>query len=104
MISNHNIFLSNTFKNDFTSIIKYIKYDLKEPKIADKYYNLIISKINTLKYLPERNQIIPNLSGNSLNLRKLQIKNYFIIYKIDSNTRKHLYSTYFSWFSKLFKL
>ena len=50
MISNNefSIFPTATFKKEFLNIFNYIKYKLKEPVTADKFYKTILEKISTL--------------------------------------------------------
>ncbi len=45
--------LSIQAKEDYKSIIRYIKYKLLEPIIAERYAELIKNELNTLKYNPQ---------------------------------------------------
>ena len=42
--------LSNQAKNDYKGIIRYIKYQLLESTIAEKYAKLIRNELNSLEY------------------------------------------------------
>lgn len=82
----YKIFLTNKFKEELENIIYYIKYKLKEPVIADNMYHKIMQKILSLKFMPNRYaklDLLPNL-----NLRKLIIKNYIVLYKVYNNTNQ----------------
>lgn len=50
--------LSIRAKEDYKSIIRYIKYKLSEPNIAERYAKLIKNEINTLKYNLQKFAII----------------------------------------------
>lgn len=91
-----------TFKEELRDIIKYIKLNLREPLIAQKFYDEVIEKISSLKFMPERYTKIDVSNNRSKNLRKLPVKDYLIIYEVDKNTRTSFYFTYFSLYSKLF--
>ena len=56
MTSKFNIHFTNTFKQEFSSIIHYLKYTLKELITADNFYKLVIQKILSLESMPERNK------------------------------------------------
>ena len=74
--------LSIQAKEDYKSIIKYIKYKLLEPNIAERYAELIKDEINTLKYNPQKFAIIDHDIIKEYKLRKLIIKNYIVFYRI----------------------
>ena len=50
--------LSNKAKNDYKGIIRYIKYQLLEPTIAEKYAKLIRNELNNLAYQPQKFAVI----------------------------------------------
>lgn len=74
--------LSIQAKEDYKSIIKYIKYKLLEPNIAERYAELIKDEINTLKYNPQKFAIIDHDIIKEYKLKKLIIKNYIVFYRI----------------------
>lgn len=98
MISNNRFIVhpTATFKEELLNIIHYIKYNLKEPLIADKIYKTIINKISTLDFMPERYPKILGYSNKNPNLRSLIINNYIIVYKVVRNTRSSFHFTYIS--------
>ena len=98
MISNNRFIVhpTATFKEELLNIIHYIKYNLKEPLIADKIYKTILNKISTLDFMPERYPKILGYSNKISNLRSLIINNYIIVYKVVRNTRSRFYFTYIS--------
>ena len=79
--------LSIQAKNDYKSIIRYIKYKLSEPAIAEKYAKLIKSELDSLEYQPQRFAIIDYDIIKEYNFRKLIIKNYIAFYRIDENKK-----------------
>lgn len=85
-----------TFKEEFSNIIHYIKYNLKEPLTADRFYQTILKKISTLDFMPERYTKILGYDNKDKNLRNLIVNNYIIIYEVVPNTRPSFYFTYIS--------
>lgn len=81
--------------------IDKISYYLKEEKIAKKLIRNILNSISTLKHFPERYAKIEDI--NKDNIRKMLVKNYVVIYEVDSDTRASFYFTYLSWKTKLYK-
>ena len=71
----YDIKLSNQAKEDYKSIIRYIKYKLLETSIAEKYAELIKNELNTLKYNPQKFAIIDYDIIKQYKFRKLIIKN-----------------------------
>ena len=77
---------SANFKEELKSIIYHIRIILKEPLVAEKFYNNVIKKISSLSFMPERYTKIFNLKDKTRNIRKLPVNNYLIIYEINKNT------------------
>ena len=91
----YKIFITASFKNEMRDIIYYLKYKLKEPSIADKFYNKVIEEISLLNYMPALHQKIQIKCGKR-KLRKLLIGNYIVVYEVNINTRTSFYLTYIS--------
>lgn len=83
----YKIQLSIKAKNDYKRIIAYLKNELLEPSIANKYAELINSEIQTLEYLPQKYAIIDDDIVKKLEFRKLIIKNYIAFYKINEREK-----------------
>lgn len=79
--------LSIQAKEDYKSIIRYIKYKLSEPNIAERYAELIKNEINTLKYNPQKFAIINYDIIKQYKFRKLIIKNYIVFYRINEEEK-----------------
>lgn len=97
--------LSIQAKEDYKSIIRYIKCKLLEPNIAERYTELIKNEINTLKYNPQKFAIIDYDVIKKYKFRKLIIKNYIAFYRINEdekivNVERILYSVT-DWKNKL---
>lgn len=86
MAEKYEVILSIKAKEDLKSIIYYIKNNLKEPDIANKYAKMLKDEIKTLSYSPQRNAIIDNNIIKELKIRKLVIKNYIVFYRINEET------------------
>lgn len=83
----YKIQLSIKAKNDYKRIISYLKNDLLEPSIANKYIELINSEIQNLEYFPQKHAIIDDDIVRKLEFRKLIIKNYIAFYKINEREK-----------------
>ena len=83
----YKIQLSIKAKNDYKKIISYLKNDLLEPSIANKYTELINSEIQNLEYFPQKHAIIDDDVVRKLEFRKLIIKNYIAFYKINEREK-----------------
>ena len=79
--------LSIQAKNDYKSIIRYIRYELLEPIIAEKYAELIRNELNSLEYQPQKFAIIDYDIVKKYNFRKLIIKNYIAFYRINEDEK-----------------
>ena len=83
----YKIQLSIKAKNDYKRIISYLKNDLLEPSIANKYTELINREIQKLEYFPQKHAIIDDDVVRKLEFRKLIIKNYIAFYKINEREK-----------------
>jgi len=79
----YSIYFSTKAKNDLFKIVNYIKFTLEEPTIAEKYYKLIIAEINTLNIFPKRFAIIDSDNFRGKEVRKINIKNFIALYRVD---------------------
>lgn len=102
-IRKYTIHPTNTFKEELENIIKYMKYKLKEPIIAKRFYKSIVNELNSLEYLPERNKKIESFNYKERNIRKLLFKNYIIIYEVNNNKNQvfilHIFHTSQNYFN-----
>lgn len=83
----YTVLLSIVAKDDLKSIIRYIKYELLEPSIAEKYSQLIKNKIKSLESQPYKFSIIDYDIIKKYNFRKLIINNYIAFYRIDEDKK-----------------
>lgn len=83
----YKIELSKIARNDYLEIIRYIKYSLVEPTIADKYAKLINKEIEKLQYMPQKFAIISSDLVKHNDIRKLVIKNYIVFYRVNENEK-----------------
>lgn len=102
LIDKYTVRPTATFKEEVKSIIYYIKVKFKQPLVAKEFYNNIVKKISSLDYMPERYMKVNFSNNRNINIHKLPIKDYLIIYEVNKNTRTSFCFTYFSLFSKLF--
>lgn len=85
-----------SFEKELKNIYKHLSFKLKEPMIANKFYNKVIKEISSLQYFPERYTKISSYINQIRNLRKLLVDRYVVIYEVNHNTRTSLYLTHFS--------
>ena len=78
----YKIQLSIKAKNDYKKIINYLKNELLEPSIANRYAELINSEIQSLEHMPHKYAIIEDEIAKNLEIRKQLIKNYNAFYRI----------------------
>ena len=83
----YKVLLSMQAKNDYKEIINYIKYELLEPAIAEKYANLIKNELTSLEYQPNKFPIINYEVIKKYQFRKLVIKNYIAFYRINDKDK-----------------
>ena len=94
IINQYEIIYKRQARDEFDKIYLYIKERLKEDKIAQKTIDKIRGKISSLRYFPYAHKLLRK-TGN-FEYRKLIIKNYIIIYKINLNQKEvnilHIYN------------
>ena len=95
-MNKYKVKLSIQAKNDYKKIIHYIKYELLEPTIAEKYANLIRDELTSLEYQPNKFSIIDH---------DLIEKYYIAFYRINDkdkivNVERILYNAS-NWLDKL---
>ena len=105
MPEKYRIELSIKAKNDIKSIVLYIKNNLNEPSIANKYAKMIKEEIKTLEYSPKKFTIIDGDTIKDLKIRKLNIRNYLAFYRVNEeekvvNVERILYGSS-DWINKL---
>lgn len=88
MILNDSYIVKTTrnFNRELAKIIKYFKYNLKEPSLSNRFYNTIVQEISFLSFMPERFVQIKFPNKESKNIRKLLVENYILIYEIHKDT------------------
>ena len=87
MLEKYKVELSIIAKNDYKKIIRYIKDDLQEPRIAEKYAKFIKEEIKKLEYNPQKHAIIDIGISNYGSIRKMIIKNYIAFYRINEDEK-----------------
>lgn len=69
---------------DITDIVRYIGQVLLEPRTAGNLYRLLKEEILSLKQMPERYPYEDDERLRALGIRKLLVKNYKVLYFVDS--------------------
>lgn len=92
----------NKYKINLTSqfieeLDKILYFSLYSQKTVKKLYDKIKNSVLSLDFLPERHYRISNMKKyKNLNIRRLPIDNYIIIYEVNNNTRSSFCFTYIS--------
>lgn len=86
-MAKYKIKFSKDARNDYFNIIRYIKYKLFEPDIANNYAKMVKEEINKLEYTTQSFAIIPNDTIKYNNIRKLIIKNYIVFYRVNESDK-----------------
>lgn len=71
-------------QTDITDIVRYIGQVLLEPRTAGNLYRLLKEEILSLKQMPERYPYEDDERLRALGIRKLLVKNYKVLYFVDS--------------------
>jgi len=87
-VERYDVDISSEAEKDLGEILDYIKNVLLEPDIATRFLELIKEKINGLEYFPERYGFIEDELIKSKEYRKLIIKNYIAVYRVDIVKKK----------------
>ena len=84
----YKIEISETAEQDLANIISYIKYDLTEDIIADKYKILFKQELKKLEDIAGSMPILDEKLTGHKNIRKINVRNYVIFYIIDEEKNK----------------
>lgn len=79
----YKIIVSETAEQDLENIILYLKNDLSGDIIADKYKILFKQNLKLLEDIAESISVLDEKLTSHKDIRKLNVKNYIIFYKID---------------------
>lgn len=81
----YNVQIMDEALADMFEISNYIRYKLKEPKIADEHINAFLNRIDDLKNTADLYELIDKEIVSEDNIRKINVKNYMIFYNTDEN-------------------
>ena len=80
--------VSKSANIDLENIISYIKHDLKENIIADKYKLLFKQALKRLEDVAGSMPILSQAITGHRNIRKLNVRKYIIFYIVDDENNK----------------
>lgn len=87
-MNKYKIEFSDESKNDLFNITNYIKNKLNEPNIAKKLSHRIKKQIFTLAEFPKIYSVIGDSFLRKIELRKIVVDNYIILYQIIDESKK----------------
>jgi len=73
---------------DLEKIISYLRDDLAEDIIADKYKLLFKQKLNSLENIAGSMPVLDKELTGHKNIRKVNVRNYVIFYRVDGENSK----------------
>ena len=85
--------LMNQALQDLDDIYAYIAGNLLEPGVAAEMVDALESEILSLEYLPYRCSELRTGSFANSGYRKLMVKNYIVIYRVDEANKQVLVVT-----------
>ena len=79
----YKVILSPRAIQDLQEIVRYIAWD--SPNDAERFGNKLLSKAQSLSFLPERGRAVPEFKDPQI--RELILKSYRIVYRVKSAER-----------------
>lgn len=83
-MTNYRVELGSLAQRDISEILQYIGQVLREPRTAGRLYQLLQREILSLKQMPERYSFEDDDRLRALGIRKLLVKNYKVLYFVDT--------------------
>lgn len=88
-MNKYKINLTSQFNRELEDIYYYIYFCLYSPRAANRIYNKIKNTILSLDTSPERYSRILNIKQyENMNIRKMPIERYIVIYEVNNNTKE----------------
>ena len=87
MDTQYELILTGKAKSDLKGIYKYISEKLKEKETAKKLIQTIQNEILVLEDIPEGFSVVNVYNKRKYEYRKLIIKNFIAVYRIDKKNR-----------------
>lgn len=85
----YKIIWSQNFKLEQKKIYNYTFFNLNEPLVVKELQSKIITSLYSLQTFPERYPKVEHYSSQKkLNIRKLLIENYVVLYEVDNDLRQ----------------
>ena len=81
----YNVQIMDDALEDMIAIKHYIKYTLKEPKIAEEHIDAFINGIDDLKNTANIYKLLDEDIVGEDNIRGINVKNYIIFYTTDES-------------------
>ncbi len=79
--------ISELARSDITAIVRYIRLELLEPGTAHSMYQELRTAIESLDQMPERYPLFDEPHCCGLHLRKMLVKKYLVLYRVDREQR-----------------
>jgi len=81
-MSNYNVIMTHSARDDLNGISLYIAKELKEPAAAKKLIGKIREAVLNLKEMPTRHSVVSDKNLAIKGIRKIVVDNYLVFYVI----------------------
>jgi len=79
--------IAQSGKQDLLDVVRYDRFQFREPGTAQKIYKMIQKQISELDHLPERFPLWEDEPWHSRGLRRMLVCNYLAFYLVDHEHR-----------------
>lgn len=86
-MTKYHIEIGKQAQNDLMDIVRYVGETLGEPRTAGRLYRLLKQEIMSLDEMPERYPYEEEARSRRLEIRKLLVKNYKVLYLVHRERR-----------------
>lgn len=86
-MESYKIKITEKARKDLRDTCTYIKGELKEPVIAEKFYLSIEQSVESLVSLPKRHALVRDERLAEKGYRMMPVANHLIFYTVDDNSR-----------------
>jgi len=83
-LKTYNVIIEEPAQRDLIGIFDYIAYTLTEPKVAERLVKRVRKSIESLSCMPKRFAIYDNDFCQLHGIRRMNVGNYAVFYKIES--------------------
>ncbi len=83
IVERYKVFLTEKARDNLLELRRYVVEALKEENTASEYLHAISKAVMSLDEMPMRYKIIEDEPFNSMKLRRMIVKNFYVYYSVD---------------------